>query len=117
MIIPNCPFCGGIAKLSSSKSTDTAYIICLSCEASSGFKDQPEQAIAAWSIRVTDSKKPPKLTLSPCAHCGEAAEIKSEYPYSDRARYYAFCTNVKCCIRSPYFFDENDLIEAWNRRF
>ena len=48
-----CPFCGS----NEIEMEDNAYMRCISCGASSGWKDDPVSAINAWNSRANEEEK------------------------------------------------------------
>lgn len=65
-----------------------------------------------------------KIELKPCPFCGGGAKLQQDirYPRPTRRKrraYEVFCTNPECFlyhVDENYFLDENEAIEAWNRR-
>ena len=47
-----CPFCGS----KDIEMEDNAYMVCTSCGASSGWQNDPIEAINAWNHRVNENE-------------------------------------------------------------
>lgn len=53
--------------------------------------------------------------LKSCPFCGcEEIKISTGNIYKQKISYWCCCLN--CNARASYFFDEEEAIEAWNRR-
>ena len=57
------------------------------------------------------------MKLKPCPFCGSEAMLNCCHSTSKQQLvYYIDCTNAYCAVMTKVFYDEEGVINAWNRR-